>query len=293
MILQGGGSGKRYSISEVKDFYEEIAESRRRTGRHLSESYYYREHWDNEANRIASDVGSMKGRLILDVGCGPARILKHLTSLDEGEYIGLDIARKAISPNTTTLNAGFVLSDAESLPFNSQSFDAVIASHLIEHLYNPEAFLCECSRVLKGGGTLIIATPNRTSFLKQPMLMKAAFLVGAAISFTLSIPKPKIFIIRITDLASGRKPFRNMTSTHSQEEHVHEFSFNELKSATLSHDFEMIDFRFSGLHLFFYSLTLNDLFGRLWRLLSMKTEEWQSPHLTRFALDIKLTAKKK
>ena len=41
-----------------------------------------------------------------------------------------------------------------------QSFDAVVSIEGIEHLESPASFLRECERVLKPGGTLIVATPN-------------------------------------------------------------------------------------------------------------------------------------
>ncbi|HUI04163.1 MAG TPA: class I SAM-dependent methyltransferase [Acidimicrobiales bacterium] len=42
------------------------------------------------------------------------------------------------------------------------SFDAVVASHLIEHLANPVAALCEFERVLRPGGRLVLIVPDRT-----------------------------------------------------------------------------------------------------------------------------------
>lgn len=42
------------------------------------------------------------------------------------------------------------------------SFDAVIASHLIEHLANPLAALQEFERVLRPGGRLVLVVPDRT-----------------------------------------------------------------------------------------------------------------------------------
>ena len=50
----------------------------------------------------------------------------------------------------------------------SESFDAVIASHLIEHLANPIAALCEFDRVLRVGGQLVLIVPNRTRTFDAP-----------------------------------------------------------------------------------------------------------------------------
>jgi SAM-dependent methyltransferase len=39
-------------------------------------------------------------------------------------------------------------------------FDAVVSSHVIEHIHDPKTLLRECHRILRPGGRLIAATPN-------------------------------------------------------------------------------------------------------------------------------------
>lgn len=52
--------------------------------------------------------------------------------------------------------------NAEGLaPLADGSQDFVIASHVLEHLANPLAILCEMHRVLRPGGTLLILLPDR------------------------------------------------------------------------------------------------------------------------------------
>ena len=48
--------------------------------------------------------------------------------------------------------------------FLDQSFDAVIASHLIEHLNDPGSFVREVHRILKPNGRFYITTPNIDGF---------------------------------------------------------------------------------------------------------------------------------
>ena len=50
----------------------------------------------------------------------------------------------------------------ESIPFDEASFDVVYHSHLLEHLTRTQAdaFLRECRRVLKPGGTLRVVVPD-------------------------------------------------------------------------------------------------------------------------------------
>jgi ubiquinone/menaquinone biosynthesis C-methylase UbiE len=50
--------------------------------------------------------------------------------------------------------------DAETLAFADKIFDLVIASEVLEHLWAPENFISEASRILKSEGYLIIETPE-------------------------------------------------------------------------------------------------------------------------------------
>ena len=48
--------------------------------------------------------------------------------------------------------------------YPADSFDAVIMSHVIEHVPQPRELLAECARLLKLGGRLVMLTPNAESF---------------------------------------------------------------------------------------------------------------------------------
>lgn len=51
----------------------------------------------------------------------------------------------------------FVVADGETLPFKNKSFDYVIASHILEHVDNPERFVAKLMRVANAG---YIETPS-------------------------------------------------------------------------------------------------------------------------------------
>lgn len=59
-----------------------------------------------------------------------------------------------------------VAGDAENLAFTSGNFDAVIASEVVEHLWNPLSFFDEAYRVLRSNGYLIISTPEGLESLR-------------------------------------------------------------------------------------------------------------------------------
>ena len=48
----------------------------------------------------------------------------------------------------------------EPLPFEEDSFDAVVANQVLEHLHNTDLFITEIYRVLRPGGYAVVSTPN-------------------------------------------------------------------------------------------------------------------------------------
>jgi SAM-dependent methyltransferase len=55
----------------------------------------------------------------------------------------------------------WVVAEAAPLPFRSESFHALFAGELIEHLLDPRQALAEFRRVLQPQGVLVLTTPNR------------------------------------------------------------------------------------------------------------------------------------
>jgi SAM-dependent methyltransferase len=88
---------------------------------------------------IAALAPQIKGR-VLDVGCGskPYRSL-----FPASEYIGMEISGG--NPNADCYY------DGKHFPFQNGEFDSVLTSEVLEHVFNPEVFLSEVNRVLKGG----------------------------------------------------------------------------------------------------------------------------------------------
>ena len=99
-----------------------------------------------------------KGLQILDVGGGDGLIGEHLWKMDNN-IATIDLPTvTAQSHKREFLSA--VTGDAEELPFKANSFDVVLASEIVEHLWNPNNFLDDASKILKTGGHLIISTPD-------------------------------------------------------------------------------------------------------------------------------------
>jgi dolichol-phosphate mannosyltransferase len=90
----------------------------------------------------------------LDVGCGTSKILGALPA----ESIALDILIRKLR-YARIYNKPLLQASALSLPIQSDSFDCVICSQVIEHIPR-STVLDELDRVLKPGGRLILGTPD-------------------------------------------------------------------------------------------------------------------------------------
>jgi 2-polyprenyl-3-methyl-5-hydroxy-6-metoxy-1,4-benzoquinol methylase len=101
------------------------------------------------------------GARLLEVGCGSGEMLQWLG--ERGWQVeGLDFDPQALQ-NAIAKNLKVYLGNLESQGLPSNSYDAIVMNHVIEHVPNPVALMQECYRLLKPGGTLVSVTPNNRS----------------------------------------------------------------------------------------------------------------------------------
>jgi SAM-dependent methyltransferase len=99
---------------------------------------------------------------VLDAGCATGALLNVLRDR------GWDAAGVEISPSGEYARRERKL-DVKSLPleenrFPPDHFDLILASHLIEHLNDPAAFVREAYRITAPGGHFFVTTPNIAGF---------------------------------------------------------------------------------------------------------------------------------
>ena len=99
---------------------------------------------------------------ILELGCGRGVNFHNLQLLSStAEFYGIDImSPQEIDP---LIQYQKINLDKDNLPFPDNTFDAIIFTHVIEHLRNPLTICSEIHRVLKPGGRIYIETPNWTT----------------------------------------------------------------------------------------------------------------------------------
>ena len=104
---------------------------------------------------------AVKQGRVLDVGCGNGGRLELLKKLG-WTVKGIDFDRHAVeAAREKGLDADS--GELKSMKYPADSFDAVIMSHVIEHVPQPRELLAECVRLLKPGGRLVMLTPNAES----------------------------------------------------------------------------------------------------------------------------------
>jgi 2-polyprenyl-3-methyl-5-hydroxy-6-metoxy-1,4-benzoquinol methylase len=98
------------------------------------------------------------GKTVLDLGCRAGALSQHF--LAGNEVTGMDVdehaLRFAADRGLTT-----VWGDVEEpLPFEDESFDAVVVGEILEHVRFPDEVVAEIGRVLKPGGVVVGSVPN-------------------------------------------------------------------------------------------------------------------------------------
>ena len=139
----------------------------------------------------ATAVG--EGTRVLDVATGPGHIAA--AAAERGaSVVGADVAEGMLAlARRLHPQLEFVHGDAEDLPFEDGSFDAVIAGFVLLHLGRPEQAAAEFARVLRPGGRVALAmwdTPDRSRL--PGVLVQAIADAGAAPPPDLP-PGPPIF----------------------------------------------------------------------------------------------------
>jgi 2-polyprenyl-3-methyl-5-hydroxy-6-metoxy-1,4-benzoquinol methylase len=104
----------------------------------------------------------LEGREVLDAGCGVGWGTRRLAER-ASRVVGVDLAPQAIVEARRHYGdrAEFVEGDLLDMPFEPQSFDAVVCFEAIEHLEDPGLALAEMRRVLRPNGLLLVSSPNR------------------------------------------------------------------------------------------------------------------------------------
>ena len=108
---------------------------------------------------IREHLGELRGKRVLDVGCGKGRFARVLRDQEpSAEIWGLDVSGEMLRfvPEGIHTRAGFMT----ELPFEDAFFDGAYATESLEHAVEIEKAVSEICRVVKPGGRIAIIDKN-------------------------------------------------------------------------------------------------------------------------------------
>jgi len=123
---------------------------------------------ENESHAIIAN-NVKPNSTVLDVGCAQGLIGEAISNQLNCKVYGIELDKEAIkiAENTNRYQKvyNFDITDKEDKIYNDffkteLTFDYILFSDVLEHLVNPDEVLCEFSRKLKKGGSILISLPN-------------------------------------------------------------------------------------------------------------------------------------
>lgn len=131
-----------------------------RVSRDISDNYVF------QRSRLAYVAAReyIHGR-VLEIGTGTGYGAELLADAAE-EFVTLDKCRSEELPPFPA-NVQFCEAKVPPLPFEDESFDAVVSFQVIEHVRRDRELVKEVHRVLKKGGKFVVSTPNKSMSLTR------------------------------------------------------------------------------------------------------------------------------
>jgi len=129
---------------------------------------------------VVGALGRTNPRRVLDIGCGTGQLATRLhRELRQVEIVGCDFSAGMLGRAATrSRRVRWVRGDAGRLPFDDESFDAVVSTEAFHWFPDQAAALREIYRVLKPGGRLLLALVNTPSTTVSRAVQTASRLVG-------------------------------------------------------------------------------------------------------------------
>ena len=117
-------------------------------------------------DRVLEQIDWSRTSAFLDVACGSGRAVflaaERMRGRTDALACGCDISDGMLHQrNRDREGTQFLCASAQSLPYEGGMFDAVICTVAFHHFPDPAQALAEMRRVLRPGGTVVIADPCR------------------------------------------------------------------------------------------------------------------------------------
>ncbi|MBU0762685.1 MAG: class I SAM-dependent methyltransferase [Candidatus Altiarchaeota archaeon] len=122
------------------------------------------------ADTVAKHVADRDARII-DIGCANGGLLKELKKLGYKNLYGVDPSIECVKNTRKIPGVKAYAGTLSNLPKNTGSFDAVILSHVLEHIQDIRKSINAAKTLIKSGGILYAEIPdaNRYNLFYAPL----------------------------------------------------------------------------------------------------------------------------
>jgi 2-polyprenyl-6-hydroxyphenyl methylase/3-demethylubiquinone-9 3-methyltransferase len=129
---------------------------------------------------IQQQAGGLKGKRVLDVGCGAGILSESLLAGGAASVLGIDLVEASLQVATERASGvAYQNISAENLAAEQPaSFDVVCCLEMLEHVPQPESVVQAVAQLLKPGGVAVFSTLNRTPKAFALGIVAAEYLLG-------------------------------------------------------------------------------------------------------------------
>jgi SAM-dependent methyltransferase len=100
---------------------------------------------------------------LLEIGCATGALLSAFSEAG-WEATGVEVGPSMAAYARSTFGLNVIQGTLETAGLPAGAFNAVVATHLVEHLNDPRSFLREVRRTMRPDGALWLVTPNAAGF---------------------------------------------------------------------------------------------------------------------------------
>jgi len=107
--------------------------------------------WSGAAHNVDREfVARCRGKVLLDLGCGPPEAREAARAVGTSQYIGLDFLIG---------NRPDAVVSIDQLCLRNESVDGINCISVLEHVYHPREIIAEMFRVMRPGGCVRVQVP--------------------------------------------------------------------------------------------------------------------------------------
>ncbi len=112
-----------------------------------------------EEDALIRLLPDLRGKAVLDVGCGTGRVSRIVLARGAASTVGIDTSHAMLEEARSQSGdaSSWLVADACALPWDAPLFDVVICTLVLGHVERLEDALAEMDRVLKAGGTVLFS----------------------------------------------------------------------------------------------------------------------------------------